>query len=87
MATTTRYTAFMDKVAARAAHDLMLKRIEEGLKEEDRDNALMWQGKTPQERLATVAALSALGEEIVRSRGFPRSEEPELSAPLPRPNV
>jgi hypothetical protein len=74
----------MDKAAARAAHDLMLKRIEEGLKEEDRSNARMWRGKSDAERLAVVAALSALGDEIVRSRGFARRPEAQFPG-LPRP--
>ena len=74
----------MDKAAARAAHDLMLKRIEEGLKEEDRSNAEMWRGKSDAECAQAIAECSNLGDALVRSRGFP-VEYGELDfPPLPR---
>lgn len=74
----------MDKAAARAAHDLMLKRIEEGLKEEDRSNAEMWRGKSDAECARAIAECSSLGDALVRSRGFP-VEYGELDfPPLPR---
>lgn len=74
----------MDKAAARAAHDLMLKRIAEGLKEEDRSNAEFWRGKSAEERVEAMAQLSALGDAIVRSRGFPIRDEPLTFPGLPR---
>lgn len=61
----------MDKAAARAAHDLMLKRIEQGLKDEDRSNALLWIGVGAEQRLLTLFDLSDFNRKIVRSRGFP----------------
>jgi hypothetical protein len=61
----------MDKVEARAAHDLMLKRIAQSLKDEDRSNAEMWRGKSAAERAQAIAQLSRLADALVRSRGFP----------------
>jgi hypothetical protein len=49
----------MDKDAARRGHDLMLKRIEQSLKDEDRDNAKMWRGKSDAECARDRAAQQA----------------------------
>lgn len=57
----------MDKAGARAAHDLMLKRIEQSLKDEDRDNALMWRGKSDAECARAIAECSDLGDALLRS--------------------
>ncbi len=74
----------MDKEEARAAHDLMLKRIAQSLKDEDRSNAAMWRGATPERRLQAMAQLSALGAAIVRSRGFPPPKGASEFPGLPR---
>ena len=79
-----RYNPNMDKATPRGGHDLMLKRIEEGLKDEDRSNALMWRGKSDAESARAIAECSDLGDALVRSRGFP-VEYGELEfPPLPR---
>ena len=74
----------MDKAASRAAHDLMLRRIEEGLKEEDRSNAKMWRGKSDAECARAIAECSAVGDELVRSRGFAIQYGELDFPPLPR---
>ena len=61
----------MDKAAARGGHDLMLKRIEEGLREEDRSNALMWRGKSDRECARAIAECSDLGDALIKARGLP----------------
>ena len=66
-----RYTGSLDKEEARAAHDLMLKRIAQSLKDEDRSNAEMWRGKSDAECARAIAQLSRLADALVRSRGFP----------------
>jgi hypothetical protein len=74
----------MDKDAARRGHDLMLKRIEQSLKDEDRDNAKMWRGKSDAECARAIAQLSRLGDALVRASGKPLVEfEPEFPG-LPR---
>jgi len=74
----------MDKTAARAAHDLMLKRIEEGLKEEDRSNAMMWRGKSDAECARAIVECSALGDELICSRAFAVNYGELDFPPLPR---
>ena len=79
-----RYTEHMDKTAERAGHDLMLTRIEEGLKEEDRSNARAWMGKSDAQSARAIAQCSDLGDALVRSRGFPIEYGPLEFPPLPR---
>lgn len=74
----------MDKASARAGHDLLLKRIEEGLKEEDRSNALMWRGKSDAESARAICECSNLGDELIASRGFPLVYGELEFPPLPR---
>ncbi|MCL4240791.1 MAG: hypothetical protein KJ048_05500 [Dehalococcoidia bacterium] len=74
----------MDKAGARAAHDLMLKRIEQSLKDEDRDNALMWRGKSDAESARAIAECSDLGDALLRSRGRPVDYGELDFPPLPR---
>ncbi len=74
----------MDKAGARAAHDLMLKRIEQSLKDEDRDNALMWRGKSDAECARAIAECSDLGDALLRSRGTPVDYGELDFPPLPR---
>ena len=54
----------------------MLRRIEQGLKDEDRDNARMWIGVGAERRLLTLFDLSDFNRAIIRSRGFPLDYEP-----------
>jgi hypothetical protein len=66
----------MEKSAARAAHDLMLRRIGQSLKDEDRDNARMWRDVRGEKRLLTLFDLSDFNRAIIHSRGFPLEYEP-----------
>lgn len=66
----------MDKSAVRAGHDLMLRRIEQSLRDEDRDNARSWIGVGGERRLLTLFDLSDFNRAIIRSRGFPLEDEP-----------
>ncbi len=75
----------MDQEEARAAHDLMLKRIAQGLKDEDRSNAEMWRGKSAAERLKVLFEMSDFARMQIRSRGFPIDWTFEAQFPgLPR---
>ncbi len=66
----------MEDAASRAAHNLMLRRIEQSLKDEDRDNARSWIGVDVERRLLTLFDLSDFNRAIIRSRGFPLEDEP-----------
>lgn len=61
----------MDKAAARAAHDLMLRRIEASLKEEDRSNALMWRARGDAESARAMIECSQLADVQIRVQGSP----------------
>jgi hypothetical protein len=74
----------MNKDEGRAAHDLMLERIERGLKEEDRSNAEHSRGKSAAERVRAMAELSALGAAVVRARGFAIRDDGRQFPGLPR---
>jgi hypothetical protein len=69
----------MDKPEARAAHDLMLRRIAQGLRDEDRDNARAWIGKSANLRLTTMFELSEFNRTMARKHGASLdNEEPEF---------
>lgn len=74
----------MEDAASHAAHNLMLRRIEQSLKDEDRDNALMWRGKSDAECAHAISQCSDLGDALVRARGFPVEYDELPFHPLPR---
>ena len=75
----------MNEKDGRAAHALMLERIKQGLKDEDRSNAKMWRGKSGEERLKVLFEMSEFGRAQIRSRGFPINWKLEEEFPgLPR---
>lgn len=74
----------MEKSVSRAAHDLMLRRIEQSLKDEDRDNARMWIGKSDAECARAISQCSDLGDALIHTRGFPIDYGELDFPPLPR---
>lgn len=74
----------MEKSADRAGHDLMLRRIEQSLKDEDRDNARMWIGKSDAECARAISQCSDLGDALIRARGFPINYGELDFPPLPK---
>lgn len=62
----------------------MLGRIEQSLKEEDRDNARMWRGKSDAECSRAISECSDLGDALIRARGFPVDYGELEFPPLPR---
>ena len=61
----------MEKDAARRGHDLLLQRIAQGLKDEDRDNAEMWRDRGGEDRLQAMFEVSDFMRKVARSRPDP----------------
>lgn len=74
----------MATTAERAEYNLMLQRIADGLREEDRANALMWRGKSDAECARAICECSDLADALVRARGFPIDYGELEFPPLPR---